>query len=260
MNPLSSAWVKDLQDRVKRASVDVNVALQPRLTQAKRSIEQSIQQFGLRPNKELYESDFALYGTLCVLDDLRTLLSELASQTEAHKRSMLELARVEKQLSHSLAPDSRLSSLLQDYVPKQTLSAQFSFVQSQQSAASCLQAYAMDVSPPIIDLARTFEDSYSAKIVPLRKRYLAQKTEWNRLRRQPDNEAFEALIETTVGMWRATSETLSAESRSLILYCSSKLSDWTLNVAQAKADTYSRAASLYEQPAKLAEDAQNTTS
>ncbi|KAI0565354.1 hypothetical protein FGB62_19g115 [Gracilaria domingensis] len=260
MNPLSSAWVKDLQDRVKRASVDVNVALQPRLTQAKRSIEQSIQQFGLRPSKELYEADYALYEVLCVLDDLRDLVSALASQAEAHKRSLLELARVEKQLSHSLAPDSRLADLLQDYVPKEALSAQFSFVQSQQSAASCLQAYAMDVSPPIVDLARTLEESYAAKIVPLRKRYLAQKNEWNRLRRQPDTEGFEAVIETTAAMWRATSETLSAECRGLILYCTSKLADWTLNVAQAKAETYTRAAALYEQPAKLAEDAQNLSS
>lgn len=260
MNPLASSWVKDLQERVKRASVDVNVALQPRLNQAKRSIEQSIQQIALRPAKDAYEADYPLYEILSVLDDLRTLVSDLATQAEAHKRAMLQLTRVEKQLSSSLSPESALGDVLQSYVPKDALAAQFAFVQSQQSAASCLQAYAMDVYPPIVDLARTFEDSYADKIVPLRKRYLAQKNEWNRLRRQTEADGFDTLIETTATMWRATSETLSAECRALISYCTAKISEWTLNVAQAKADTFRRTADLYQQPAKMAEDAQDSSS
>lgn len=257
-----------MQDRVKRASNDVSIALQPRVQQAKRSLEASIQQMGLKPGREIYQDDEQLHIALDELEQLRTQLTTIATSVEQHRARLIQLAASQKQLAENLsAPNDQMLVLLRKHLPASHLEAQLSLGGAQMTAANALSRFALDMSTPMADLSRTFDESYVAKIVPLRKRYITQKSEYLRYLRQAANEEnavradnLNAIAQSAIPGWRATSDTLMAEIHSLLTYSVTNLSEWTLNVAQAEAETYARAARVYERPAKEAEDAQNEPS
>eukprot|EP00174_Griffithsia_okiensis_P000596 GO256093.1.p1 GENE.GO256093.1~~GO256093.1.p1 ORF type:complete len:135 (+),score=7.43 GO256093.1:45-407(+) len=117
------------------------------------------------------------------------------------------------------------------------------------------------------DLSRTFEEAYSSKITPLKKRYIAQKGEYLRYSRQAETtedtvrrQNLSSIAESALPTFKATGETLLAEVRSLLSYTLTNLSEWTLNVAQAESEMLTRSAAAYEQPSKQAEAAQNLPS
>lgn len=258
--------MKDIQDRMKRASTNMNVALQPKVAMAKRSLEQSIQQMGLKPGREVYQDDERLLDALLDLDELRTMLQSVASAVDQHRTCLLDVARSEATIATILAtPNDNLLALLRKQLSPPRIDAQRGLGEAQMSASNALSRFALDMSTPMSDLSRTFDEAYNGKIVPLKKRYIAQKTEYLRYMRQAQatedlarKESLNSMAESAVPMWKATSDTLMAEIQSLVSYTTSNLSEWTLNVAQAQSETFSRTAKIFEEPARDAEKAQNT--
>lgn len=265
---MASSWMKDIQDRVKRASNDVNVALQPRVAQAKRSLEQSIQQMGLKPGREIYEQDEALLSAVIDIENLRDLLTSIAASVDQHRTRLLDLARTQKTLAETLSTPSELVlPLLRKHLPSDQLDAQLALGPAQMIAANALSRFALDMATPMADLSRTFEQAYAAKVSPLKRRYITQKADYFRCLRQAAasedpvrRDTLNAVAEGAIPGWRATSETLVAEIKSLLSYTISNLSEWSLNVTQAEAETYARSARAFELPARQAETIQNTPS
>lgn len=264
----ASSWMKDIQDRVKRASNDVNVVLQPRVAQAKRSLEASIQQIGLKPGPEVFEGDDELFAALNDLDCLRDALSGISKSVEQHRTRLLDLARSQSTLSSELQrPSHDLLPLLRQHVPTAQVDVQLALANAQSFTANALSRFALEMSTPMCDLSRTFEEAFLSKITPLKKRYINQKTEYLRYSRQAAEtddtvrrENLNSIAESALPTWKATSETLLAEVRSLLSYTLSNLSEWTLNVAQGQREMFSRSARAFEQPAVQAEAAQNRPS
>lgn len=260
--------MKDLQDRMKRASNDVNIVLQPRVAMAKRSLENSLQQIGLKPGREIYQDDQRLLDALAELDALRTMLQKISAAVEQHRTRLLEAARTENTLANILSsPNDNLLALLRKQLIPERVDVQLALGAAQLSTSNALSRYALDMSTPMADLSRTFDEAYTGKITPLMKRYYSQKGEYLRFLRQAaatedtlKKDSLSSMAQSAVPMWRSTSDTLMAEIQSLVSYTTSHLSDWTLNVAQAQAETYSRSAKVFEEPAREAEAAQNESS
>lgn len=257
----SSAWMKEIQDRMKKATNEVNTALQPRVSMAKRSLEESMQSIGLRQGRDLYDEDEELLHAINGLEELRSMLRSMSSAVETHRRNVLAMAASERALGELMsAPSSTVTDLLERQVSSNRVECQISLGTAQVSAASSLSRYALDMSTPMADLTRTFEETYSSKILPLRKLYASQKTEYARYVRQAaasDDQVrrsnLESIAQSARPVWERTSETLCSEIQSLVSYATSCLSEWMLNVAQAEAQTFLRAANALERPAQMAE-------
>lgn len=260
----SSAWMKDIQDRMKKATSEVNTALQPRVHMAKRSLEEGMQSIGLRHGKEIYDQDEGLLIAVTSLDEFRDLLRALATTVETHRRNLLAVAQSERELGEMMSsPSSAVSSLLQSHVPPNRIEAQVALGSAQVSASSSLSRFALDMATPMVDLSRTFEETYVSKITSLKKLYSSQKTEYVRYVRQAAacedpvrRSNLESIALSAQPVWQRTSETLCAEIQQLVSFAASNMSEWMLNVAQAECETYSRSAAVLEAPARQAEDCQ----
>lgn len=257
----TSSWVKEIQERVKRASNDVNVALQPRVAQAKRSLEASIQQIGLRAGPEVFQDDKELYDALMELDELRAIVMNLSRSVEQQRSQFLELSRMTSNVSANLQRDT-LIQMSRRHLSSGRVDAQLSLGNAQIFSANAMSRFALDMSTPMADLSRTFDETLQSKITPLRRRYLTQKREYMSFSKQAmdtdDNERREHLQAVAQSSaWRSTSDNLMAEIRSLTTYTLQKLSDWSLDVAQAEREMLARSARAFEQPAAQAEAAQN---
>lgn len=343
----TSSWMKDIQDRVKRASNDVNTVLQPRVAQAKRSLEASIQQLGLKAGPELFHDDKPLFVALSDLDAIRDLVAQLSKTVEQYRSRLLDVARTQTALStqlQAITPPPSLTALANpnqqtpntntntntdtttetnadnpepqqhaqpdtDNIPtvsaidstpstqqtppendddkhdnnsstqQQTpqrpqqlpnnsflsqarVNVQTSLAQAEASSANSVSRFALDMGTPMADLARTFEETLVSKITPLRRRYLAQKKEYVSYSKQAadadsEDRRRQLLAIADASSWKATSTTLLAEVRSLIAYTLCKFSEWNLNVAQAQHQMFNLSAAAFQQPAALAEAAEN---
>lgn len=261
--------MKDIQDRVKRASNDVNTVLQPRVAQAKRSLEQSIQQIGLKAGPEIFQDDKPLYIALTDLDNVREMISTLSKTVEQHRTSLLDVARCQSSLSSQLlniTPPPTISTTTEPannvILTEGRMNAQIALSKAESQSAKSISRFALDMSTPMADLSRTFEETLTSKITPLRRRYLSQKREYLNFSKQAADAENEdrrrhlaAIANSTC--WKSTSDTLLAEIKSLIVYTISRFSEWSLNVSQAQHEMFTFSASAFKQPAALAEAAEN---
>lgn len=256
-----------MQERVRKASTDVNTALQPRMAQAKRQLEEGIEQMGLKRGKELYADDAPLASALAALDVVRMHVRALAVNVDAQRGHLLAAAKTQRVLGEMLGsaapPDAQ--ALIPSGGGRDVAHA--GFAEAQLAAASASARFALDMSTPMADLARTFEEQYSATISPLKKRHASQKTEYLKFVRQARaatddtdpgrRERLETVARNAQPVCQRTSESLQSEIRSLLAHTMSSISEWMLNVAQAQAETYARAAKAFEEPKQLAEKAQD---
>lgn len=262
------SWVKDLQERVRRASNDVNTVLQPRVLQAKRSIEEGIEQFKGR-GKELYADDVSLASSIAALDAVRTHIREISAAVDLQRGQLLAAAQTQRNLGDLLSAPSSVDT------PEDRSQANVSFANAQLIVASAFARFALDMSTPMADLSRTFEERYTANVSPLKKQHAAAKTEYLRHARAAAaaasdttstanindpgrRERLESLANNAQPVAQRASEQLQDEIRALLTHATSSLSEWSLNVAQAQAETYTRAAEAFKEPAKLAEKAQDS--
>jgi hypothetical protein len=116
------------------------------------------------------------------------------------------------------------------------------------------------MSTPMADLMRTFEETYSSKIMPLKKLYISQKTEYTRYMRQAaaaEDEIrrsnLDSIAQSARPVWERTSESLRSEIQRLVVYATTNVSEWMLNVSQAESEAYSRSSRAFADVARLAE-------
>lgn len=264
----AGAWMRDLHDRVKRASHDVGDALQPRMEQAKRTLEASIAQMGLKPGPEIFDGDETLLDTLNDLERLRGNLRELSSAVSQQRAKLLELARIQDVLSNTLSPSqNKILQLQRRLLPPSHLEAQSSLATAQAFVSNATSRFALDMSTPMADLWRTFEEVWKSRISPLRQRYASRKLEYLRYSRQAsettDNllrENMTTLADSSLHAWQSTKLALLKETKSLTEYTINNLSDWALNVAQAQHEMFWRSARAFEHTADQAGAAQNGSS
>lgn len=263
----AASWMRDIQDRVKRASHDVGGALQPRVEQAKRTLEASIAQMGLKPGREIYQGDETLLDALTELEELREMLRRLSTLVSQQRAKLLDLARVQNSISSVLQPpQNEILELQRRILPQSHLDAQTSLSNAQSFAADAASRFALDMSTPMADLWRTFEEAWQSKISPLKRRYVSQKTEYLRYSRQAEEtgdtlrrQNLSTIAESALPIWQSTKLSLLKEIKSLTEYSIHNLSDWTLNVAQAQHEMYSRSSRAFEHPSEQAESAQNAS-
>lgn len=264
------SWMKDLQERVRRASTEMNTALQPRMAQAKRQIEEGIEQMGLKRGKELYTDDAPLASAMAALDVVRAHVRALATNVDSQRGHLLAAAKSQRALGETLgaAAPADAQALIPGGGGRE--GAHTAFAEAQLAAAGAMARFALDMSTPMADLARTFEERYAASISPLKKRHATQKTEYLKFVRQARaaaedadparRERLETVARNAQPVCQRTSESLQDEIRSLLAHTMSSISEWMLNVAQAQAETYARASKAFEDPKQLAEKAQDTPS
>lgn len=260
----SAAWMKDIQDRMKKATTEVNTALQPRVGVAKRALEEGMQSMGLRHGRELFDEDEELMLALDSLDELRLLLRTLATVVDSHRKNLLAVAATERQLGEMMsAPSSSVADLLHAHVAPSRVDSQVALGTAQVSASSSISRFALDMATPMLDLSRTFEETFTSKITALKKLYASQKTEYTRYVRQAAacdepmrRSNLESIADSARPVWERTSETLRSEIQNLVTHATANMSEWLLNVAQAEAEMYKRSASFLEGPSRQAEECQ----
>lgn len=249
---------------MKKATTEVNTALQPRVAVAKRTLEEGMQSVGLRHGRELFDEDEELLLALNSLDELRGLLRSLAAAVDAHRKNLLAVAASERQLGEIMsAPSSAVSDILHAHVAPSRVDAQVALGVAQVTASSSISRFALDMATPMLDLSRTFEEAFASKISALKKLYASQKTEYTRYVRQAAacdepmrRSNLESIADSARPVWERTSETLRAEIMNLVSHATASMSEWALNVAQAEAEMHKRSATVMEAPAQQAEECQ----
>lgn len=257
--------MREIQDRVKRASNDVGGALQPRVERAKRTLEASIAQISLKPSREIYNGDEPLLEALTELEVLRETLRDISSNVAQHHVKLVELSNIQTNLSNALHPPSNdLVQLYRQVLPSPHVEAQSSLSNAQMEASNATSQFALDMNTPMSDLWRVFEESWKSKISPLRRRYVSQKKEYLQFSRHASETNDELrrqnltdIADSVLPMWQSTKHSLLKEVKSLTEYTISQLSEWVLNVAQAQHEMFFHSARAFEQPAQQAEAAQS---
>lgn len=223
-----------------------------------------MQSMGLRHGRELFDEDEELMLALDSLDELRLLLRTLATVVDSHRKNLLAVAATERQLGEMMsAPSSSVADLLHAHVAPSRVDSQVALGTAQVSASSSISRFALDMATPMLDLSRTFEETFTSKITALKKLYASQKTEYTRYVRQAAacdepmrRSNLESIADSARPVWERTSETLRSEIQNLVTHATANMSEWLLNVAQAEAEMYKRSASFLEGPSRQAEECQ----
>lgn len=94
------------------------------------------------------------------------------------------------------------------------------------------------ISKPINDLTKSFEDRYSRKIVPLRRRYIDQKGQYLKYKRNADmadtdekRSYYEALAEAAKPVWLRTSTELRTEADVMTELTAKNMTQWSRTIA-----------------------------
>lgn len=94
------------------------------------------------------------------------------------------------------------------------------------------------LSAPINDLTRSFEERYNRKIVPLRRRYIDQKGQYLKYKRNADmaesdekRSYYEALAEAAKPVWMRTSTELRTESDVMTELTAKNMAKWSRSLA-----------------------------
>lgn len=256
--------MRGVTEKARRFTSEANTALQPKLSQAKRSIEDGFSQMGLKTPRELYADDPQLAAAMRDLESTRALIKTIANAVDSHRRNLLALSQSHKLLGDVMAaPTGSLVELVEKCVGNERLEAQVALGTSELAVGNSLARHAMDMSTPIADLNRTFEEEIVRKINPLRKQYVSEKNEYQSYLRKAEaaedasrRSNFETMAQSSRPVWESTSANLAAEIQTLVSHVTSNMSDWVLNFAQAQEEVFGRGARAFAAPARQAESIQ----
>lgn len=243
---------------------------------------------------DLYYEDRPLGTSIHALEEIRLALRELATATNEHKDMLVACANTERSLGDTLAdvmenhstsdgedkdrfsdiqltnqsrqenrkdensPNEHFSS----YLPIEFREAQKALGRGLAHHSDATIKLSVAISTPINDLIRSFEERYTRKIVPLRRRYLDQKGQYLKYKRNVDmaesdekRSYYEALAEAAKPVWMRTSTELRTESDVMTELTAKNMAKWSraltlqheraLAIAAANfADAFNRAKSL----------------
>ncbi len=213
---------------------------------------------------DLYSEDRPLGLSIRELEDVRNALQQLTASASAHKESLIATATTERALGLNLGDMLRLGNSDRSSTDSLTLpgSGQGSngstentqhfarFLRSEDTEAQRelgrgLEAHAESTvklanafANPLADLQRSFEERFSRKIMPLRKRYIDQKGQYLKYRRNADiadnderRSYFEALAEAAKPVWVRTSTELRTECNVMTELTARNMAKWSRSLA-----------------------------
>lgn len=219
----------------------------------------------IEDSPDLYYEDRPLGASIHTLEQIRLSLRELAAAANEHKDMLAATANTEKALGDVLAdvlhpqfvhPDSdddpytdiTVDDPPQDenagnnhfssYLPIEAREAQKALGRGLACHSDATVKLSVAISAPINDLTRSFEDRYSRKIIPLRRRYIDQKGQYLKYKRNADmaetdekKSYYEALAEAAKPVWMRTSTELRTESDVMTELTAKNMAKWSKSLA-----------------------------
>lgn len=216
---------------------------------------------------DLYYEDRPLGTSIHSLEEIRVALQELASAANEHKEMLIASANTERSLGSALSEvmdatrfvsphdqekdafndlslgDARKSennatNHFSNYLPIDAREAQKALGKGLSFHSDATTKLSVAISAPINDLTRSFEERYTRKIVPLRKRYIDQKGQYLKYKRNADmadtdekRSYYEALAEAAKPVWTRTSTELRTESDVMTELTAKNMAKWSRSLA-----------------------------
>lgn len=202
---------------------------------------------------DLYAEDLQLGFSIRELEDVRGRLRELTNRAGALKDSLIATAGTERSLGENLG--DMLAPPMQgendgmenpsDSVPHFTRFLRSEDITAQRELGQGLSLHADSTvklanafANPLGDLQRSFEERITRKITPLRKRYVDQKGQYLKYKRQAhvaDNDErrsyYEALAEAAKPVWLRTSTELRTEANVMTELTARNMAKWARSLA-----------------------------
>lgn len=227
---------------------------------------------------DLYYEDRALGHSIHGLEEVRLSLREVSAAANHHKDMLVASSNTERHLGDALAnvmrpvrvgdendrasanageyADLALSddaaaahkssgrdenspaTHFSNYLPVDAREAQKALGRGLVSHSDGTIKLSVAMSTPINDLTRSFEERYTRKIVPLRRRYMDQKGQYLKYKRNSDmaendekRSYYEALAEAAKPVWMRTSTELRTESDVMTELTAKNLAKWSRSLA-----------------------------
>lgn len=216
---------------------------------------------------DLYYEDRPLGHSIHALEEVRLSLRDLTHAANDHKDMLIATANSERALGdaltdvmHPLSSDENAPSDSQDdygdlavaeghksrpardhfsnYLPIDAREAQKALGRGLACHSDATVKLSVALSAPINDLQRSFEERYTRKIVPLRRRYIDQKGQYLKYKRNADmaesdekRSYYEALAEAAKPVWMRTSTELRTESDVMTELTAKNMAKWSRSLA-----------------------------
>lgn len=220
---------------------------------------------------DLYYEDRALGHSIHGLEEVRLALRDLANAANEHKDMLIASASTERNLGAHLedimSPSSNSRNIddgfedlgihdahgvpaseendaqeqkrhFSRFLPIEAIEAQKVLGRGLMAHAESTIKLAVALSNPINDLERSFEERFSRKIMPLRRRYIDQKGQYLKYKRHADmadndekRSYYEALAEAAKPVWLRTSTELRTESDVMTELTAKNMAKWSRSLA-----------------------------
>lgn len=231
----------------------------------------------LDESPDLYYEDRPLGHSIHALEEVRLALRELTNAANEHKDMLIASANAERALGDTLADvmnpashpnddhsddgDDEFDDLavghsvrdgnkhprrdenfppthFSNYLPLEAREAQKALGRGLVSHSDATVKLSVVLSSPINELTTSFEERYNRKIVPLRRRYIDQKGQYLKYKRNADmaesdekRSYYEALAEAAKPVWMRTSTELRTESEVMTEVTAKNMAKWSRSVA-----------------------------
>lgn len=211
---------------------------------------------------DLYYEDNALGHSIHGLEEVRLSLRTLTAAANSQKDMLMSCATTERALGAHLVdmmhpggapsgasdddddgvferePSMRASRHFSRFLRTEDVEAQKVLGKGLTSHSESTVKLATAMSNPINELERSFEERFSRKIVPLRRRYVDQKGQYLKYKRNADvadsdekRSYFEALAEAAKPVWMRTSTELRTESDVMTELTARNMAKWSRSLA-----------------------------
>lgn len=221
--------------------------------------------FAVEESPDLYYEDRPLGTSIHALEEIRLALRELAVAANEHKDMLVASASSERCLGDTLADvmegrrfiddqsDEELDDLalndspqdenrpdnhFSNHLPIEAREAQKALGKGLACHSEATIKLSVAISAPINDLMRSFEERYTRKIVPLKRRYIDQKGQYLKYKRHADmaesdekRSYYEALAEAAKPVWMRTSTELKTESDVMTELTAKNMAKWSRSLA-----------------------------
>lgn len=214
---------------------------------------------------DLYYEDRPLGVSIHALEQIRLALRHLTSCSNEHSQMLVSSAHSQNALGDALVDamhpseedasqdadltDLAVSSVRADgrenlppphfsaCLSLEAIEAQMALGRGMIHLAEVSTKLSVAISKPINDLTKSFEDRYTRKIVPLRRRYIDQKGQYLKYKRNADmadtdekRSYFEALAEAAKPVWLRTSTELRTEADVMTELTAKNMTQWSRTI------------------------------
>lgn len=214
---------------------------------------------------DLYYDDRSLGNSIHALQDIRLSLRQLAVAANEHKHILVATANSATNLGNVLkdvvtepqfpnndpgdfddltvsdtrnTENERPCLHFSSYLPLEAREAQKALGRGLVHHSDATIKLSVALSTPINDLLRSFEDRYSRKIIPLRKRYIDQKGQYLKYNRNADmsetdekRSYYHALADAAKPVWQRTSTELRTEAEVMTELTAKNMAKWSRSLA-----------------------------